>query len=328
MGIQPLRLDKNLVAVFVRKAVNFVFDGRAITRPDAFDYAGVHGRAIQPALNDFVGALVGVGNPAAGLTRVQVETAEIGHHWLGLITPLLLQAIEIHRLGVDARWRARFQPIDAQGQLAQTRGQGYRRWVAGAAAAVIIQTDMDFAAQKSSGCQHDGFRPKANTGVGDGAANALALDDQVVNGLLENRQIGLVFQYFANRCLVQRPVGLGPGRAYRRAFASVQNPKLYPAVVCGQGHGAAEGIDFLDQMAFANAADGRIAGHLAQRFDVMGQQQGFSTHARRRQARFGTSVAAADDDNVELLGVIHGKSCSELKGSVIIRGEFRTAISW
>ena len=98
---------------------------------------------------------------------------------------------------------------------------------------MIIQTDMDFAAQKSSGCQHDGFRPKANTRVGDSAANPLTLDDQVVNGLLENRQIGLVFQYFANRGLVQRPVGLGPGRAHRRAFACVQNPKLYPAAIGG-----------------------------------------------------------------------------------------------
>jgi hypothetical protein len=37
-------------------------------------------------------------------------------------------------------------------------------------------------------------------------------------------------------------------------------------------HNATERIDFPDQMAFANATNGRVTGHLTQRIDGLGQQ--------------------------------------------------------
>jgi hypothetical protein len=59
-------------------------------------------------------------------------------------------------------------------------------------------------------------------------------------------------------------------------------------------------------MAFANAADGRVAAHRAHGFDGVGQQQGTQPHARSGQARLGTGVTAADHDDVEGFGVMHG----------------------
>jgi hypothetical protein len=37
-------------------------------------------------------------------------------------------------------------------------------------------------------------------------------------------------------------------------------------------HEPAQGIDLADQMALADAPDGRVAAHLPQRFQVMGEQ--------------------------------------------------------
>jgi hypothetical protein len=58
-------------------------------------------------------------------------------------------------------------------------------------------------------------------------------------------------------------------------------------------------------MAFANAADGRVATHLPQGLDVVAQQQGAATHAGAGQRRFGAGVSAADHNHIKLLGVKH-----------------------
>ncbi len=46
-------------------------------------------------------------------------------------------------------------------------------------------------------------------------------------------------------------------------------------MICYNSTISAHGINFFHQMALANAADRRVTAHLAQRFDVMRQQQGF-----------------------------------------------------
>ena len=73
-----------------------------------------------------------------------------------------------------------------------------------------------------------------------------------------------------------------------------------------QGHGATQGIDLFDQMAFADAANRGVAAHLPQGLDVVRQEQRFAAHARSRQRSLAPGVAAADDDDVKLLGIEHG----------------------
>jgi hypothetical protein len=51
-------------------------------------------------------------------------------------------------------------------------------------------------------------------------------------------------------------------------------------------------------MPFANAANGGIARHLAKRFDVVREQQRLAPHARRRERRLGSGMAAADHDDL------------------------------
>ena len=65
-------------------------------------------------------------------------------------------------------------------------------------------------------------------------------------------------------------------------------------------HGAAHGVDFLDQMAFADTADGWVARHLAQRLNVMREQQSLLPHAGGSEGSLGTGVTTADNDDVEI----------------------------
>jgi hypothetical protein len=66
-----------------------------------------------------------------------------------------------------------------------------------------------------------------------------------------------------------------------------------------------ERIDLLHQVTLADAADGRIAAHLPQRLDIVGEQQGASAHARSRERGFGAGMAAADDDYPVLRAKTH-----------------------
>ena len=100
---------------------------------------------------------------------------------------------------------------------------------------------------------------------------------------------------------IELAVGLGARAAHRRAFAAVENPELDAALVGDPAHQAVERIDLAHQMAFAEAADGRIAGHGADGRELMGHQRGPRAHAGSRGRGFTAGMAAADNDNVELV---------------------------
>jgi hypothetical protein len=58
-------------------------------------------------------------------------------------------------------------------------------------------------------------------------------------------------------------------------------------------------------MPFPNTPDGRVARHLSQRLDVVGQQKGPATNPSGRKRGLGPGVAAADHDDIELGGKLH-----------------------
>ncbi|MCY1349285.1 hypothetical protein D9M69_354670 [compost metagenome] len=285
--------------------MDLVLDRRAVARADALDHPGIHRRAIQVAGDDLVGARVGVGDPAADLPRVLVARAEEGHHRDRRVAGLLGHHREVHRTAVDARWGAGLQAADAQRLLAQALGQGDRRRVAGAAAGIVLQTDVDKSAEEGAGGEHHGFREETQTHLGHYALDLVVLDNQVIAGLLEYPQVRLVLEDFANGGLIENSVRLGAGGAYGRAFAAVQHTELDAAEVGGGRHGAAQGVDLLDQVALADAADGRVAAHLPEGFHVVGQQQGLHAHACCSERGFGAGMAAADHDHVKTGRVIH-----------------------
>ena len=100
---------------------------------------------------------------------------------------------------------------------------------------------------------------------------------------------------------VQHTIGLRAGRSHCGALARIEDAKLDARLVGRNRHRTTERIDFLDQVALADAANRRIAAHRTQRLDVVRNQQGLHTHARCRQGGFGAGVTAAYDDHVKLI---------------------------
>ncbi len=146
---------------------------------------------------------------------------------------------------------------------------------------------------------------KAYACLGDNALYGFTVHNQVISSLLENLQIVLVLQNRANRCLVQHTVSLSTGCSDSRSLACVEDPELNTATISSTCHGAIERIDLFDQMAFADTADGRVAGHLSKGLDVMGQQQCLGTDASRRQRSLRTGMTATNYDYIKVVRVIH-----------------------
>ena len=150
----------------VGKAVDLVFDRRAVTRADAFDHPGIHRRTVEVRGNDFVGTRIGVGNPAAHLFRVLLFRTHERHHRNRRITGLLGHHREIHRTPIDPRRRTGFQATDPQRQFAQALCQGNRRRIAGAATGIVLHADVDKSTEERAGGQHHGFSEETQAHLG------------------------------------------------------------------------------------------------------------------------------------------------------------------
>lgn len=170
----------------------------------------------------------------------------------------------------------------------------------------MFQPDVHEAVQESPSGQYHGTGTEAQAGLGHGADDAVPFQHQVIHGLLEQTQVGLVFQAVADGLAVKNPVGLGAGSAHGRPFRRVQDTKLDTGFVGSQGHGSTQSVHFFNQVPLAYATDRGVAGHLTERFDVVSQQQGLAAGTGGSKRGFRTGVAAAYDDDIEFCGVQHG----------------------
>ena len=120
--VQPHRLDEQLVPRLVGEGHDLRLDGRAVARADALDHAGVDGAAVEVRADDFMRALVGIGQVAHGLVFDRVRGGK--RERLDLrVARLQLHAREVHRACVHARRRAGLEPAHAQPQRPAALGQ-------------------------------------------------------------------------------------------------------------------------------------------------------------------------------------------------------------
>ena len=315
MGRQSLGLNKNLVLGLVGKAGDLVFDRRAIAWPYPFDHPGIHGRSVHTTANDLVGFFIGVSDVTRDLIWVIALFTNERHDRCWCVTGLRLNHIKINGSGIQS-WRSTgLESVDPQRQLPQAIGQCNGRCIPCPAATEIFQSNMNSATKECADSQYHGFGFDLQSHLGDHTGDLIIFDNQVFTGLLEQFEVGLVFQSFADRRFVELAIGLGAGSSNSRSFGRIEGAKLDAGFVCGQCHGTTQGIDFFYQMAFANTADSRITRHLAQRINVLGQQQSMAAHSCSCQCSFGSGVAAADHDHIKCLVKIHAYLKVVLSGS-------------
>ena len=98
--------------------------------------------------------------------------------------------------------------------------------------------------------------------------------------------------------LVGLLVALGSGSTDAGSLSPVKEPPLDGGGIGVQADGPAEGVDFTNHVAFAKAANGRVAAHLANGIKVLCQDCDFAAEAGRRQGGLDASMAGANDENV------------------------------
>ena len=104
---------------------------------------------------------------------------------------------------VDARRRAGLEAAGAERQRAQALGEFVRRRIAGAAAGVVVEADVDAAAEERADREHHRARAEFDAGDGDDAAHRAVLDDEIAALLLEQREVRLVLERAADERLVE-----------------------------------------------------------------------------------------------------------------------------
>jgi hypothetical protein len=177
-----------------------------------------------------------------------------------------------------------------------------------------IFTNVNFPRQESAGCQH--YRPgqEFNAAGRTTTDDTITFEQQVIHRCLENSQVLLLLHRLAYKSAIQRTVALSAGGTHSRPFAGIEGTKLDAGSIRGARHNAPEGINFANQVSFANAPNRGIATHLSDRFDAMCQQQGLRPTASRSQGSFCASMTATNDDYVKLLGKSIGKLVGRAHG--------------
>jgi hypothetical protein len=163
-----------------------------------------------------------------------------------------------------------------------------------------------------TGAKHDGFAPIYIATEGFHADHALSviswvfLNEQLVGGLLQEGQAGLRFEHPPDFTLVGVTIGLRSGAVHGGPFATIEHVELQGGSIDGQSHGPTQGIDLADDLPFGHTANGRIAAHLGDAVEIAGKQSRFRPQPRSRHRSFRASVAAADDQDIELMRILHG----------------------
>ena len=106
-----------------------------------------------------------------------------------------------------------------------------------------------------------------------------------------------------NRGAVERAVGLDPRTPYRRTLAAIEHAAVDRSPVRGPGHETVEDIELAHEMALADAANGRVARHLANIPGAKGQQADARAAPGRSGGGFAAGVAGTNHKDVE-----HGRA--------------------
>ena len=296
--VQALRLKEELMAVLVGEAQDLCLDGRAVARADALDDAVGHRRAVHVVAQDLVRRLIRIGQPARHLlARLFIaherEVARL------LIARLDLHLIVVERARIDAGRRARLEAHEADARRLERIRELHRRALPVRAAAVSVLADDDAALEIRARRHDDGRREVDLPRLDEDAAHSLLVlgEQQVRDEDLLDIEVLCLLARLLHRELVELLVRLRAQRMDGRALARVEHAELYAGLVRIDAHLAAERIELAHEMAFARAADRRVAGHQGNIIHRERRQKRSAADARSGQ-RLHAGMASADDDDI------------------------------
>ena len=261
------------MAVALAEADDLVLDRGAIARAAALDLPGIHRRAMHIGPDDRVGGLGGAGDAALDL-RIFDALGQHRERLRRLVAGLHLAGSPSRWCGRRAAAACRSSAARAQIRRAPRSGKGRAHGASPTRPAGVC-------------CSPIWIRPRRNVPVVRTTApvrkfaairqanpgNAPVVDQQVVGLAFDDRQVRRFPDRRLHRSGIKLAVGLGARPPHRRTLAAVEHAELDAAPIGDPAHQAVQRIDLADQMTLAEPADGRIAGHRADRRKPVGHQR-------------------------------------------------------
>ena len=124
------------------------------------------------------------------------------------------------------------------------------------------------------------------------------MDDQILDRRLDDGQVRCLRQLGLHGFAIELAVDLRARASHGRPLGAVQHLVLDTADIGHPPHQAVERIDLTHQVALAQAANRRVARHLAKCRRLVRQQQCLRAHARRSRRGFTAGVSATNNNDI------------------------------
>ena len=216
-----------------------------------------------------------------------------------LIRWLLGQGGPVDGPPIQPRRRSGFQTGAWQTRIANLLPQRNRRCLPGPPAGDRFLAPKQFAVQKSPGRQNHclgvNFRTVGHADTGDGGAG----QNQARDLSLDDGQAILRIEHPVDGGFVEFPVSLDPRPLHRRALGQIEHAIMDSSGIGSPSDQAVKRIDLADQMALAQPADSRVAGHRPDTVAGKADQSGRHAHARCHGSGLATGMASANHNDIK-----------------------------
>ncbi|MBB5987982.1 hypothetical protein HNP60_003956 [Sphingobium sp. B1D3A] len=189
-----------------------------------------------------------------------------------------------------------------------------------------LRTPKHQATEKCAGREHDGAA--LNTG-------AIRKDDAAHHPsctLLERSDLAtqdvnasLLCHRALHRRAIQPAISLHSGTPHGGTLTGIQHAPMDGRCIGGPGHDAVEGIDLANEMPFAKATNGRVAGHLADPSRIGRDQRDAGPATRSSGRSLGPCMTAADNDDIE---TVHSSPLERMVEMVKAERAWRQCSTW
>src|ERR1700677_293304 len=210
---------------------------------------------------------------------------------------------EINGSSKQARRSSCFEPTQFKPELFKGTRKAHRRRFPGATSRLLICANVHQPAEKRARRYNHGrcVIPHFQRRLDSQHAAALVQDGRHL--ALLHIQIWFALTNPFQAKLIRLFIALRAWRPNRRSLSRVQHPKLQARHVGGFSHLTADGINFPRQMSLGQAADSRIARHLADRIRIDREKKSRTPHASRRQRSLDAGMTGPDNNDIVFFGV-------------------------
>ena len=296
--IQPFRLKEHLMSVAIGEPVDLVLDRWAIARTLPDNIATEQRRTMQVFANNCVALRIGPRDGAENL-GVGAPGADSRHGPHIGIGGLFFQPHPIDRAPVQARRRACFEPSHRQFRIAKLLRKSVGTCLADAATHKPLLPPKHRTAEEGTRTQHHCVRPQLPPVGQHEATHPAAVQSESRSLARDQYEIVEPGQFMLDESLEQFAVRLNPRALHRAALGPIEHPIMDRRSIGGAPDQTVERIDFPHEVPLAQPADGRIAAHRTDGFQVEADQPDPHTHARCDRGCLATGMAATHDKNIE-----------------------------